>query len=121
MAAVRRVDDVGRGRGDVAEGGDMGHHVMPLPPLVLGRLREVDGIDLALEHGDLRFTDARLAVIAQDAEFVLRLGERDPQAPPGAELALRAPQLGHGPARIASHQRVVVNQMLAHQQFRRSS
>src|SRR5262249_28296569 len=65
--------------------------------------------------GQLRGTDPRRhAVIGQQAELVLRLGQSQPEPSPGAEFALGPPELGHLPTGVARHERVVVHIFLIH-------
>ena len=102
VAACRaEVDDRPGLRADVAIGMDVGHHVVPQPPLVPFGRREIDRIDVLPQLGDLFLSD-------RQAQFRLGLGQGHPQPPPGAELPLRAPQLAHRGRRIAADQGVVV-------------
>ncbi len=102
VAACRAQVDDRPGRGaDVAVGMNVGHHVVPQPPLVPFGRREVDVVDVLLQLGDLLLAD-------RQAEFRLGLGQGHPQPPPGAELPLRAPQLAHGGRGIAGDQGVFV-------------
>ena len=91
------MDDVAGGRGDVAEGVDVGHHVVPQLASRSSAARvEVDVVEVGAQLGELLGADARRdAVVGEQAEFVLGLGERQPQPPPGAELPQRPPPLGH--------------------------
>ena len=68
---------------------------------------------------ELGGADARRdAVVGQQAQLVLGLGQGDPEPTPGAELALRSPQLGHRAPGVAGHQRIVVHKegVLRHRQ-----
>ena len=80
-----QVDDRPRRRGGVAEGMDVGHHVVPEPALVGARRLEVDVVDLRAQLGDLRLGDLQ-------AELALRLGQRDPEPSPGRDPAPAGPE-----------------------------
>ncbi len=97
-------------RRDVAVGVDVGHDVVPFVALVGVGCGEVDVIDLGAHLRQHRGSDARrYAVVGEQAELGLGLGQGDPELAPGGELAPRAPQLGHGRAGVAADQRVVVD------------
>ena len=69
---------------DIAEGVNMGHHVMPQFFFVACRGRKIDVVDLGPQFGDLRFFD-------RQTQLPFRLGQRHPQPPPSAELPLVTP------------------------------
>ena len=54
------------------------------------------------------------AVVGEQAQLVFGLGQGDPEAAPGSELALRSPQLGHGSAGVAGDERIVVQEAFFH-------
>ena len=81
------VDDRPGGGAKVAVGMNVGHDIVPQPPLVALGGGEVDVVDVALQFGDLLRPDGQ-------AQFGLGFSQRNPQPPPCAELALRAPELG---------------------------
>ncbi len=80
----------------------VGHHVMPHAALVYRRSGEVHIIDMLSQCGDLFRGDGQ-------PHFVLRLGEGQPDASPGRRTAARGEQFGHGPRRVARHQRTGVH------------
>ncbi len=91
------VDDrAGVGRG-VAEGMDVGHHIVAEPFLVGAGGVEVDRLDVLSQLGDLAFSDVQ-------TQLALGLGQGNPEASPGGELALRGPEGQHLPAAIAAGQ-----------------
>ena len=115
------VDDVAGRRGGVAEGVDVGHHVVAELALVARRpvAKSMSSrwarISVKLLGPDAR----RLAVVGEQAEFALGLGEPEPEPPPGAELAARAPALGHRPRGVPADERVVVEQVgVGHERVR---
>jgi hypothetical protein len=94
--------DDGASRGaDVTIGMDVGHHVVAQLALVRSRGFEVDIVGMRFQLGDLFLRD-------RQAEFVLALGERDPEATPEAELALVAEERGHFRRGVAADERVFV-------------
>jgi len=104
------MDNVLRAGGRLAVGVNVGHDIVTQPVFVLVGTDEVDVVDMAAQFVELFGPDTRRpAVIAEQAEFMFRLGERDPKTSPGRELALRTPQLGHLAAGIAAHERIIVH------------
>ncbi len=82
--ATRRpqMDDRARlGRG-VAKGVDVGHHVMPEPLFVAASSVEVDLVDFRAQRLDLGVGD-------RQPQRTLRVGERNPEPPPGRKPPLR--------------------------------
>ena len=93
---------------DLAIGMDVGHHIMAQPRFVMVGTGEIDGVDISTQLSELLLVDARTtAVLGEQAEFLLRLGQSDPQSAPGAELALGAPESGHRGAGVARDERIV--------------
>ena len=104
------MDDVAGAGTRFAQGVDMGHHVMPKPALVLLGASEIDVIKVSADFLNLLGPNSRShTIVAGHAQFVLSLGQSQPKPSPSVELSLRAPELGHLSARVASDQRIVVN------------
>ena len=104
------MEDAARPWTGLSEGADMGHHVVAEPAFMGIGTGEVDILQVGPQFGELGRGDARTDVIVgQQAQLMLRLGQCQPEPPPGAELALRPPQLRHRPAGVTRDQRVVVN------------
>src|SRR5262249_57371055 len=81
---------------DFAIGVDVGHDVVTAAALVLGGPREVDVVDVGAQLFDLSAADARRdAVVGEQSQLVLRLGQGHPEAAPGGKLSPRSPQLRH--------------------------
>ena len=102
------VDDPARLGSGFAVGVDVGHHVVAQLALVALGGGEIDVVDVVAhleEHG--RGDSRGDAVIAEQAHLGLRLGQGDPQFPPGGKFAARAPQFGHLRAGVAGYERVV--------------
>ena len=91
------MDDARRFRALLAVGVDVAHHIMAdhLLPL-LGHL-VVDVLGVGFQLVDLLLGDGQ-------AQLMLRLGQGDPQLPPGAELQIRGKQVFHFPVRIPGGQ-----------------
>jgi len=85
----------------VAVGVDVGHHVVAQLAFVAGRSLEVHVVHMGLQLVDL-------ALGNRQAQLGLRLGQRNPEPPPRAELALRTPQRAHLRRGITANQRIVV-------------
>jgi hypothetical protein len=103
------VDDVPAARGGVTQGVDVGHDVVPKPALVEGGGVEVHVVEVGAKLRELLGLDPRrLAVVGRHPELGLRLGQRQPEPPPGAEFAERSPPLGHLAACVACDQGIVV-------------
>ena len=117
-AGGAEVEDGAGAGGGLAVGVDVGHHVMAQPALVEVGAGEVDVVGVGAQLGQLGVGDARRhAVVGGQTEFLLRLGQGDPETAPGGELALRPPQLGHLPAGVAGDERVVVDRMRIHRRI----
>ena len=80
---------------------DVGHDIVPQPPLVTGGGLEVDIVEMFFQLGDLRGC-------YRQSQFGLSFRQGHPQPPPGAELPLRTPQLAHGSRGIAGDQGIFV-------------
>ena len=102
-----QVDDRAGVGANVAVGVDVGHHVVPQFSLVLGRLGEIDIVDMRAQLVDLLFGD-------RQAQFRFGLGQRYPQAAPGAEFSLSSPQRGHFARSVAADERIVVKAGIRH-------
>ncbi len=96
-----QMDDPRRAGAGIAEGVDMGHHVVAQPALVRLGGGKVDAVDGRAQLGNLCRHD-------RQAEFGLGFGQRHPQPPPGAEFALRAPEAAHFGRGVAVDQWIVV-------------
>ena len=90
-----------RGRSLIAEGVDMGHHVVPQLALVFVGGGEVDRVDMGPQLFDLRLRDG-------EPHLRFGFGEPDPQLPPGAVFALSAPELAHFSGGVTGFERVFV-------------
>src|ERR1700722_12509508 len=102
------MDDLASVGDYLAEGVDVGHHVMAQAFLVLGGADKIDVVEMGAHLGELFGADARRdAIIGGEAEFGLSLGEDEPEAAPGRELAPRRPEPGHLGAGIAADKWVV--------------
>src|SRR5207244_2896102 len=85
------------------------------------RLAKVDVIKMAPHLVELTFLNARRdAVVGAETQFLLRFGQGQPQASPGTEFMLGAPQARHFPAGITTHQGIIVDFVLAHLEVFRS-
>src|SRR5260370_3243700 len=89
---------------------NVGHHVVAQAALVKIGAGEVNVVEVGAQLGELAVGDALDdVVVAEQPEFLFRLRQCQPQAPPGGKLSLRSPQLGHFLASLARYQRVVVD------------
>jgi hypothetical protein len=71
-----------------AERVDVGHHVVPYFALALLRFVVIDVLEVGPELGELLVAD-------REPELLLRLGQREPEAPPRPELEVRRENGGH--------------------------
>jgi len=99
-AGRAQVDDRRRLGRRLAEGVNMGHHVVAHPAFVVGRLGEIDVVQVAAHR-----LQRRVGHLGQP-ELALRLGQRQPEPAPSRELGLRAPQADHFLGRVALNQRM---------------
>ncbi len=93
--------------GDVAVGVNVRHDVMSEPLLVGAGGVEVDILGVVLELGDLFGRDVQ-------TQRAFGLGQRDPETPPGAELAPGGPESEHLGAGVAGGERVFVDVEAVH-------
>ncbi len=97
-----QVDDgFGLGRG-LGEGVQVGHEIVADAGFLPGGLVEVDVIEMGAHVGDLVIGDGQ-------AQRFFRLGQRQPDAPPGGMLALRRKDGDHLRGGVARHQRRFVH------------
>ena len=96
-----QVDDAGGLGALQAVGMDMGHHVVADGFLALFRLFEVDVRLMGLEIRDLLFRDGQ-------AQLPFRLGQQDPQLPPGLELVLGRKDETHARGGVAFDEGIFV-------------
>jgi hypothetical protein len=78
-----QVQNTPTSRCDIAEGVQVGHHVMPQLLLIARGSSEIDAVQPAFEGGDLLGGDI-------EAELALGLSQGDPQLPPDGDALGRA-------------------------------
>ena len=89
----------GPGRGRlVAEGVDVGHHVVAEPPLVLGGRGQVGVVEMGAHLRQRRVRDV-------EPQLPLRLGQRQPEPAPEADAVRLAPEPLHGGRGVAGAER----------------
>ena len=111
------VADIATGRAEVndrrrlgrriAEGMDMGHHIVAELRLVLAGLVVIDVVEVLGHLVDLRLRDRK-------PQLLFRLGQFQPDPPPGPEFPRRPKQLGHFPRRVPLDQRTCINAIVCH-------
>ena len=90
------------------------HHIVPEAALELRRLGKIDVVEVRTHLRDAFVGDHGVSALVAHTQLALRLGEGQPELPPGAMAPLRRPQLQHRPRRVALAQRRAVSRVTAH-------
>ena len=99
-----QVQDVAYRRTDIAQGMQVGHHIMTQALFVAGHCGKVDIVEMPAQIGQLgRLDTGRDAVICQKPQFSLGFRQGQPEPSPGAVAVLGGEDAHHRRAGIAGH------------------